>query len=149
MHQKWTELGKIPGQAASPRPAGLAPLHTVPRLRARGNVIHSSASESWIGCRFNRMDRKACTSIKGPTIQCKDMSKSAIHLPGIPQVYDCNVGATKGREEPEGGWPASPRPAGLARACVQSKQATPTSWSDHRRPGEGGGQMATSPCRPA
>ena len=46
-------------------------------------VIHSSASEPWIGCRFNRMDRKACTRIKGPTSQCKDMYKSTIQHPGI------------------------------------------------------------------
>ena len=120
--QNWANLGKNPGRPASPRPAGLAPPHTVPRLQSYCKVIHSSASESWIGCRFNRMDRKACTRIKGPTIQCKDMSKSAIHLPGRSQVYNCNFGAMEGRGEPEGGWPASPRPASLARARVHLKQ---------------------------
>ena len=65
------------------RPAGLAPLCTQPCLQSRGNVTRSKASESRIGCRFNRMDRKACTRIKGPTSQCKDMSKSTIQHPGI------------------------------------------------------------------
>ena len=77
------------------RPAGLAPPQTVPRLQSCCKVIHSSASESWIGCRFNRMDRKACTRIKGSTIHCKDMSKSAIHLPGRSQACNCNVSATE------------------------------------------------------
>ena len=67
--KKGAKVGKIPGRLAYPRPAGLAPPHTVPHLQSRGNVMYSSASELWIGCRFNRMDRKACTRIKGPTIQ--------------------------------------------------------------------------------
>jgi hypothetical protein len=103
---KWMDLGKIPGRPTSPRPAGLAPPHTVPHLQSRGNVTRSSTSESRIGCWFNHMDRKACTRIKGPTIQCKDMSKSAIHLLGRSRVYTCNVGATEGRGESEGGRPA-------------------------------------------
>jgi len=96
-----------------PRPTGLAPLQTLPRLRSRGIVMNSSVSEPRIGRRFDRMDQKACTRIKGPTIQRKDLSKSAIHLPGRSQASTSNVGATEGREEPEGGRPASPRPAGL------------------------------------
>ena len=107
------KLGQNPGRPAYPRPAGLAPPHTRPRLRSRGNVTSSSAFEPRIGCRFDRMDRNAYTRIKGPTTQCKDMSKSAIHLPGRSQASTSNVGATEGREEPEGGRPASPRPAGL------------------------------------
>ena len=65
---------------------------------------------------------KGCTRIKGPTIQCQDMSKSAIHLPGRSLAYTCNVGATEGPGEPEGGWPASPRPAGLALAVFQLRK---------------------------
>jgi len=65
---KWMDLGKIPGWPASPRPAGLAPPHTVPHLQSRGNVTRSSTSESRIGCWFNRMDWKAYMRIKGPTI---------------------------------------------------------------------------------
>ena len=106
-------MGQNPGRPAYPRPAGLAPLQTLPRLRSRGIVMNSSVSEPRIGRRFDRMDRKACTRIKGPTIQRKDLSKSAIHLPGRSQAPTSNVGATKGREEPEGGQPASTRPAGL------------------------------------
>ena len=143
------KLGKNPGRSASPRPAGLAPPQTQPRLRSRGNVMHSNVSEPRIGCRFDRMNRKACTRIKGPTIQCKDMSKSAIHLPGRSQAYDCNVGATKGREEPEGGWPASPRLAGLACASVAITQLLLTSGEDLKCPGEGGGHVATLHGRPA
>ena len=119
-------MGKNPGRPASHRPAGLAHLHTVPRLRSRGNVTCSNASESRIGCRFDQVDRKACTRIKGPTTQCKVVSKSSIHLPGRSQAYKCNVGATEGREEPEGGRPASPRQASLARARVHLKQLSTT-----------------------
>ena len=133
----------------NPRPTGLAPPHTEPQLRSRGNAMHSSAFESWIGCRFNRIDRKACIRIKGPTIQCKDMSKSAIHLPGRSQAYTCNVGATEGRGEPEGGWPASPRPAGLACASIAITQLLLTSGEDLKCPGEGGGHVATPLGRPA
>ena len=96
-----------------PRPTGLAPLQTLPRLRSRGIVMNSSVSEPRIGRRFDRMDRKSCTRIKCPTIQRKDLSKSAIHLPGRSQASTSNVGATEGREEPDGGQPASPRPVGL------------------------------------
>ena len=35
-----------------------------------------NASESWIECRFDWMDRKACTRIKGPTTQRELMFKS-------------------------------------------------------------------------
>ena len=142
-------MGKILGRAASPRPAGLAPPRTLPRLRSRSNVTSSSASELRIGCHFDRMDRKACTRIKGPTTQCKDMSKSAIHFPGRSQVSTRNVGATEGRGEPEGGRPASPRPAGLTRASVAATQLSPTSRSDQGRPRKDGGQMATPLGRPA
>ena len=77
------------------------------------------------------------------------MSKSAIHLPGRSQAYDCNIGATEGRKEPEGGRLVSPRPAGLARAGVEATQLSPTPGEDQKRPGEGSGQMATSPGQPA
>ena len=55
----------------------------------------------------------------------------------------------EGREEPEGGRPASPRPAGLARAGVEATQLSPTPGEHLRHPGEGRGQMDTSPGRPA
>ena len=45
----------------------------------------------------------------------------------------------EGREEPEGGRPASPRPAGLARAGVEATQLSPTPGEHLRHPGEGGG----------
>ena len=107
------KLGKNPSRPACPRLAGLAAPHTLPHLQSRGIVMNSSVSEPRIGRRFDRMDRKACTRIKGPTIQRKDLSKSAIHLTGRSQASTSNVVATEGREEPEGGQPASPRPAGL------------------------------------
>ena len=46
-------------------------------------------------------------------------------------------------------WPASPRPAGLARAGVEATQLSPTPRDDQKRPGKGGGQMATFPGLPA
>ena len=112
MYQKKAKLGKNRGRPASPRPAGLAPPHTMPCLRSRSNVTCPKTSETRIGCRFDRMDRKACTRIR-PTTQCKDTSKSAIYSPGRSQASTRNVGATEGRGEPEEGRPASPRPAGL------------------------------------
>jgi hypothetical protein len=142
-------LGENPGRPAYPRPDSLAPLHTKPPLRSRGNVMHSSVSEPRIGCGFDRMNRKACTRIKGPNTHCKVMSMSSIHLPGRSQASTCNVGATEGREEPEGGRPASPRLAGLAHASVAPTQLSPTPGDDLKRSGEGGGHMATPLGRPA
>ena len=148
-------MGQNPGQPPYPRPSGLAPLQTLPRLRSRGIVMNSSVSEPRIGRRFDRMDRKACTRIKGPTIQRKDLSKSAIHLPGRSQASTSNVGVTEGREEPEGGRPASPRLTGLPLAgrpglvCVRATQATPTLGGNQGRPRKGGGQMAKILGRPA
>ena len=84
---KWTKSGKIPGRPASPRPAGLAPPRTLPRLRSRSNVTSPRASEPRIGCRFDRMDGKACTRIKGPTTQCKDMSVDGHYFPFWPSTY--------------------------------------------------------------
>jgi len=103
-------LGQNPGRPAYPRPAGLAPVQTLPRLRSRGIDMNSSISELRIGRRF---DRKACTRIKGPTIQRKAMSKSAIHTVEQSQASTSNVGATEGRDGPEEGRPASPRPTSL------------------------------------
>ena len=100
-----------------PRPTGLALLQTLPHLQSRGIVMNSSVSEPRIGRRFDRMDRKACTRIKEPTIQRKAMSKSAIHLPGRSEASTCNVGATEGRGEPEGGWPAQHVQALQLRNC--------------------------------
>ena len=117
------KLGKNPGRPASPRLASLAPLHTASCLRFRGNVTHSNASEKRIGCQFDRVDRKAYTKIKGPTTQCKDMSKSAIHLPGRSQAYECNVGAMEGREEPDGGRPALHVPAYNSSKCQPTSEA--------------------------
>ena len=87
--------------------------------------------------------------IKGPTSQLKPKSKSVIHLPGPITSVECNVGATEGRDVPERGRPGSLRLDGLARACVEVKQPTPTLGGDQERPGEGGGQTATSLGRPA
>jgi hypothetical protein len=56
------------GKTRQTRPAGLAPLQTFPRLWSRGNVMQLNVSEPRIGCQFDRMDWKACTRIKGPTI---------------------------------------------------------------------------------
>ena len=71
------------------------------------------------------------------------MSMSSIQLPGRSQASTRNDGAMKGRGEPEGGRPASPRPAGLARAAVEVTQLPPTLGGNQRRPRKGGGQMAT------
>ena len=122
MYQSWTKLGKIPGRPASLRPAGLSPPHTVAYLRSRGNVTHSNASESWIGCRFDQTDRKALAWIQGPTSQLKFKCKSVIHLPGQITRVECNVGAAEARDVPERGRAASLRPAGLAHARVEVKQ---------------------------
>ena len=138
MYQNWAEMGRNPGRLTSPRPAGLAPPRTLPRLRSRSNITSSSASEPRIGCRFDRMDRKACTRIKGPTIQRKPMSKSAIHLPGRSQASTCNVGATEGREEPEGGRPAWPcllsGNASYTDSRRQSGTSTQRRWPDGQNP---------------
>ena len=142
-------MGQNPGRPAYPRPAGLAPLQTLPHLQSWGIVMNSSVSVPRIGCRFDRMDRKACTRIKGPTIQCKDMSMSSIHLHGRSQASTRNVGAMEGRGEPEGGRPASTRLTGLARAGVEATQLSPTPGEHLRHPGEDGALMATSPGRPA
>ena len=115
-------MGQNPGRPAYPRPAGLAPLQTLPHLQSWGIVMNSSVSEPRIGRRFDRMDRKACTRIKGPTIQRKDMSKSVIHLPGRSQASTSNVGATEGREKPKGGPPASPRPVGLGLSAFGQRK---------------------------
>jgi len=131
-------LGQNLGRPAYPRSAGLAPLQTQPRLRSRGIVMNSSVSEPRIGRRFDRMDRKACTRIKGPTIQRKDLSKSAIHLPGRSQAPTSNVGATEGREEPEGGRPAWPcllsGNASYTDSRRQSGTSTQRRWPDGQNP---------------
>jgi hypothetical protein len=108
-----------------------------------------NASESWIGCQFDQMDRKSLAWIKRPTSQLKPTCKSVIHLSGQIISMECNVGTTEDRDVSERGPPASGRPASLARARVKAKQPTPTPWGDQERPEEGGGQMATSPGRPA
>ena len=77
------------------------------------------------------------------------MSMSSIQLSGRSQASTRNDGATEGRGEPEGGQPASPRPAGLARAAVEATQLPPTPGSNQGRPRKGGGQMATLLGRPA
>ena len=136
-------MGQNPGRPAYPRPAGLAPPHTRPRLRSRGDIMQPNVSEPRIRRRFDRMDRKSCTRIKGPTIQRKAISKSAIHLPGRSQASTCNIDATEGRGEPEGGQQASPRPAGLARVAIEATQLPPTPGGNQGRPRKGGGQMAT------
>jgi hypothetical protein len=131
-------LGQNQGRPAYPRPASLAPLQTLPRLRSRGIVMNSSVSKPRIGCRFDRMDRKACTRIKGPTIQRKDLSKSAIHLPGRSQASTSNVGAIEGREEPEGGRPAwtclLSGNASYTDSRRQSGTSTQRRWPDGQNP---------------
>jgi len=77
------------------------------------------------------------------------MSMSSIHFPGRSQVSTRNVGATEGQGEPEGGQPASPRPAGLARAAVEATQLPPTPGGNQGCIRKGGGQMATLLGRPA
>ena len=77
------------------------------------------------------------------------MSMSSIYFPGRSQAFNRNVGATEGQGEPEGGQPASPRPAGLARAAVEATQLPPTPGGNQGRPRKGGGQMATHLGRPA
>ena len=127
-------MGTNPGRPAYPRPAGLAPLRSVPRLQSRGKVTHPQCSESWIGRQFDRMDRKALTWIKGPTRQCQIKHKSVKHLPGtITSVHvrrRCNGG-------PRG---ARGRPGGQVTACVKTKQLSPTPGVNQECPGEGGGQ---------
>ena len=77
------------------------------------------------------------------------MSMSSIQVPGRSQASTRNDGATEGPGEPEGGRPATPRPAGLARAGVEATQLSPTLGSNQGRSHKGGGQMATILGRPA
>jgi hypothetical protein len=77
------------------------------------------------------------------------MSMSSIQLPGRSQASTRNDGATEGRDEPEGGRPASPRLAGLARAAIEATQLPLTPGGNQGCPRKGGGQMATLLGRPA
>ena len=77
------------------------------------------------------------------------MSMSSIQLHRRSQASTHNDGATEGQGEPEGGQPASPRPAGLARAAVEATQLPPTQGGNQGRPRKGGGQMAKILGRPA
>ena len=77
------------------------------------------------------------------------MSMSSIQLLGRSQASTRNDGAMEGRGEPEGGRPASHRPAGLAHAAIEATQLPPTPGGNQGRPRKGGGQMATLLGRPA
>ena len=118
-------MGTNPGRPTYPRPAGLAPLRSVPRLQSRGKVTHPQCSESWIGRQFDRMDRKALTWIKGPTRQCQIKHKTVKHLPGtITSVHvrrRCNGGPRGARGRPAG-LPQAGRPSN----CLHQDQATVT-----------------------
>ena len=72
-----------------------------------GTMWHECiTSESWIERRFDQMDRKACTRIKGPTTQWELASKSVIQHPKVITSVECNIGITEGRDVLEGGRPA-------------------------------------------
>ena len=49
----------------------------------------------------------------------------------------------EGRDEPEGGRPASPRLADLAHAAIEATQLPLTHGGNQGCPRKGGGQMAT------
>ena len=67
------------------------------------------------------------------------MSMSSIQLLGRSQASTRNDNATEGRGELEVRRPASPRPAGLARAAVEATQLPPTPGGNQGCPRKGGG----------
>ena len=135
--QKWAKLGKIPG-----RPAwnlyrqchifdpGQCDTSTMPLSHGLDVGLIEWTERLAQGSKNPQLRARSCPSHQS-TSQEDHKSTSVTSV------------QRKGREKPEGGRPATPRPASLVRACVQPKQGTPTSKSDHRRSGEGGGQMAT------
>ena len=85
----------------------------------------------------------------GPHFSDKPLNQNPNRLEEHQKTLDQRDKPTEGQDELEPGRPASLRPAGLARGCVGPKQLTPTPGEDQRRPGEGGGHVATILGRPA
>ena len=103
-------MGKIPGRAASPRPTGLAPPQTFPRLRTSGNVTHSRCSKSRIRPWFHWKHRKASTSIQRSTRRPKFTKYSENPLP-----WRLHKTSAEPRPSQRPRW-AKGRPAGLPQA---------------------------------
>ena len=107
-------MGKIPGRPASPRPAGLAPPKTHPRLRTSDNVTQSRGSKSRVRPWINWKQRKASTSIQRFTRQPKITKIAETHFPGDYPRAEQGIGQVRGRYGPEGGQPTSPKLVGFA-----------------------------------
>ena len=138
-------MGQNPGRPAYPRPAGLAPPHTRPRLRCRGDIMQPNESEPRIRCRFDRVDRKALPWIKGPTKQCQIKLKTVEHLPrtitSVRVRHRCNGGLKGARGRPAGlpqaGWPSNcPRQvqATVTDPRKRSEMSTQRRWPDGEDP---------------
>ena len=138
MYQKWTKKGKFLGRPVSPRPAGLAPPKTQPRLRTSRNVTHSWGSESRVGPWFNWIHRKASTSIQRSTRQPKIKYISATHFPGEGTRAEQSLGKTR----------ALGRPAWHMQPPTEAN-CQPTPGDDQSHCLKGGGHVVASPGRPA
>ena len=71
--------------------------------------------------------RKALTSIQRLTRQPKITKISRTHFPGECSRAEQGLGQVRGRDGPEGGRPASPRPADLSQPCVKPTQLSTVS----------------------
>jgi len=141
MCQNWMKLGANPDRPASPRPAGLAPSHTLPRLQSRCKVtwVQCLWVVDWMsvwsnGLKGLYMDQRTHNSVQTrvqvsnstPRVDHKRWSATSAQHPGLiaqagwPSMCVCSFQATytdtgkRSEMSRRRRWPHghTPRPAG-------------------------------------
>ena len=121
-------LGQNPGRPAYPRPAGLAPLQTLPRLRSRGIVMNSSVSVPKIGRRLIEWTERLAQGSKAPPFSAKTCpSQQSTSLEDHKRPLATSVQQRAERSQREADWPPLGRPAWT---CLLSSNA---SYTDSRK----------------
>ena len=118
---KMDENGRKPRTAGLGRPAGLAPLHNMSRLRSRGNVTRvQNLSEDWMSVWSD--EPKGLSMDQRTHNQYNIKNNLAIQHPEATTNVKSQRRWNGGQHMPEGGWPAWP--------CLRWSYATNT---DSRR----------------
>ena len=110
VYQKSGKMDKIPGRPAYPRPAGLAPQHTMPRNFSRVIMSKNPSQSNLVSSKFTNKDRKAWAMEGWVHFQCPN----AVSRPKPPWARMCNRWLM--RQWNGGPRGAKPRPAGLREA---------------------------------
>jgi len=150
VYQKSGKMDKIPGRPAYPRPAGLAPQHTMPRNFARVIMSTNPSQSNLVPSKIHKQRPKGLSNGRlGPlsVSKCSFKTQTALSK-NVQPLIDASVKRRAERSQTQAGRPKGGRPAYQSHALDLILFHRPPG-DNPSHPQKVGGQMVGSLGQPS